>query len=65
MTIIVTFEKSRRLSTREPLVYMTRYPGEWMLFLPWFTITLHWGGWWPQPCGPTTPEQAERKPIAG
>lgn len=45
MATIVTFEKSRRLSAREPLVYVSRDLGGWMLLLPWFTVTIHRGDW--------------------
>jgi hypothetical protein len=60
MAVIVTFEKSRRLWHREPLVYGHRDPGVWTLFLPWWAITVHRGGWWPQPFGkaPDGPEKA-------
>lgn len=45
MALIITFEKSRRLSAAEPLVYVRRDLGGTMLLLPWFSVTIHRGDW--------------------
>lgn len=61
MALIITFEKSRRMSAREPLVHVSRDLGGWMLLLPWFAVTIYRGDWRVKPApahdhGPALPK---------
>lgn len=64
MALIITFEKSRRLSAREPLVHVSRALGGWMLLLPWFTVTIHRGDWQVKPAPAPDHGPLKAKPSA-